>query len=216
MAVRCFGAASNHPKLFDAELVNLSRSGMFLASAQLVEPGAEVEFEFNLDDGVVALRGKAEVVRRVEAGRAVVAGMGLRFVALDEPAQELLARLVDDSLAVPEIILGTESGAFPSGGIVFHHGSIRVVLSPETARCFTRNPLLHIGVGGCFLPADADVPLGTGYQLDIVDGEGRTLLRCKALVAAKQARQIGLRLVDVDRATLQVLREQITKLAPAR
>jgi hypothetical protein len=62
------------------------------------------------------------------------------------------------------------------------------------------------------LGAEKDVPLGTGYPLDIVDAAGRVLLRCKAKVAAKQARRLGLRLVDVDRAALQALRGAIANL----
>ena len=60
-------------------------------------------------------------------------------------------------------------------------------LTAATAGFFTYNPLLHVGVGGCFLPAETDVPLGTGYQLDILDGSERVIMRCKAKVAAKQA-----------------------------
>jgi hypothetical protein len=74
---------------------------------------------------------------------------------------------------------------------------------------------MHIGIGGCFIPADTEVPLGTGYQLDVVDVTGRLLLRCKARVAAKQERRIGVRLVDVDRTSLQALRAEVARLAPA-
>ena len=90
--------------------------------------------------------------------------------------------------------------------------SIRVRLTAATATFFTYNPLLHVGVRGCFLPAEGDVPLGTGYQLDIFDEADRLLVRCKAKVAAKQDRWIGLRFLDVDRVALQTLRAEVAKL----
>jgi hypothetical protein len=74
---------------------------------------------------------------------------------------------------------------------------------------------MHIGIGGCFIPAEADIPLGTGYQLDIVDAGGQLVLRCKARVAAKQERRIGVRFIDVDRSALLKLRGEIAKLAAA-
>jgi hypothetical protein len=105
----------------------------------------------------------------------------------------------------------------PAGGglVRFEHGSLRIVLTATTAVYFTYNPLLHIGVGGCFVPAERDIPLGTGYQLDVVDVGGRLVLRCKAKVAAKQEDRIGVRLVDVDRAELLRLRAEIAKLVPS-
>ena len=79
-------------------------------------------------------------------------------------------------------------------------------------RTISPTKLLHIGVGGCFVPAGEDVPLGTGYQLDVVDASGRLVLRCKAKVAAKQERRIGIRLLDVDRAEMLRLRAEVTRL----
>jgi PilZ domain len=212
VAVPCLPAGALPTQTIDAELVNISASGMFVASAERLDIGTVVEFAFKLDDGLVALRGRAEVVRLASQD---TVGMGLRFVALDESGQELVAKLIDAaSLGVPEApVMDSRSGAVSAGRVSYDHGSLRVVLSSATKHYFTQNPLLHIGVGGCFLPAlVAEVPLGTGYQLDIVDTGGRLLVRCKAKVAAKQDRQIGLRLVDVDRATLQALRGEIAKL----
>ena len=104
----------------------------------------------------------------------------------------------------------------PNGRAVeYAHGTVRITLSSATAAYFTYNPLMHIGIGGCFIPAEADVPLGTGYQLDIVDPDGHIVLRCKGRVAAKQERRIGIRFVDVDRAELLRLRGEIAKLGPA-
>ena len=123
--------------------------------------------------------------------------MGLRFVMLDGAARSLVERLVQASDAAPEV--PTAPGYAPPA-VEFEHGSVRVRLTAATASFFTYNPLLHVGMGGCFLPAETDVPLGTGYQLDILDGGDRLIVRCKAKVAAKQDRWIGLRFLDIERS----------------
>jgi hypothetical protein len=194
--------------LVGAELVNLSSSGMLLTSARPLPVGSVVEFQFRLD-GLVALSGRAEVARTVTDPPR----MGLRFVALDEAARELVQRLVAASDAAPEV---PTAPGFAPPAVEFAHGSVRVRLTAATATFFTYNPLLHVGVGGCFLPADQDVPLGTGYQLDILDGADRLIVRCKAKVAAKQDRWIGVRFVDIERSALQALRAEVAKLASAR
>jgi hypothetical protein len=186
-----------------AELVNVSRSGMLVTGVRPFEVGTSVEFQFRMDE-VVALRGTA-VVARVEAD-VHPARVGLRFVALDAEAEDLLARLIDAGAAPPEI---PTAPGYAAPAVEFEHGSIRVRLSAATALYFTYNPLLHIGVAGCFLPADRDVPLGTGYQLDIFDEGDHLLLRCKATVAAKQEGRIGLRFVDVPREALHELRARV-------
>jgi hypothetical protein len=201
----------------ETELVNLSRSGMFLASrGALLDVGVTVAFQFSLDDGLVVMRGTAEVVRVTPQGER---GMGLRFVALDAESSDLVDRIVDVNSREPAPVPFEEEdplGSAPSSGrpVEYGHGTVRIVLSSATAAYFTYNPLLHIGIGGCFIPCEADVPLGTGYQLDIVDAGGRLLLRCKGKVAAKQERRIGIRLVDLDRPSLLKLRGEIAKLGP--
>jgi PilZ domain len=48
----------------DTQLVDLSRSGMFLASrGKLLDVGVTVEFQFSLDEELVVMKGTAEVVR---------------------------------------------------------------------------------------------------------------------------------------------------------
>jgi hypothetical protein len=192
----------------EAELVNVSSSGMLLSSGQPLPVGAVVEFQFRLDDGLVALTGRAEVVRAVlEPPR-----MGLRFVTLDSAGRNLVQRMVEASEAAPQVP-PTPGHAQPA--VEFDHGSLRVRLTAATASFFTFNPLLHVGVGGCFVPAETDIPLGTGYQIDILDGNELLLVRCKAKVAAKQDRWIGLRFLDIERSALQALRAEIAKLKPA-
>lgn len=193
----------------ETELVNLSTSGMLLASTEPLAVGSVVDFQFKLGDGLAVLSGRAEVVRTV----AEPPRMGLRFVALEGDARTFVQRVIEASEAAPEV--PTEPGFAPAL-IEFAHGTVRVRLTPATARFFTYNPLLHVGVGGCFLPAQTDVPLGTGYQMDIVDEAERLLVRCKAKVAAKQERWIGLRFLDMERSALQALRAEIAKLASPR
>jgi hypothetical protein len=201
----------------ETQLVNLSRSGMFLASrGKLLDVGVVVGFQFTLDDGHVVMKGTAEVARLALTDER---GMGLRFVDLDADARALVDRIVDansrEPVPVPFEEEDTIRHTLPGGRAVeYGHGTVRITLSAATAAYFTYNPLMHIGIGGCFIPAEADVPLGTGYQLDIVDAKGQLLFRGKGRVAAKQERRIGIRLVDVDRAELLKLRNEIAKLGP--
>lgn len=201
----------------ETQLVNLSTSGMFVASqGPLLAIGANVEFQFSLDDGLVVMKGKAEVMRVVTEGER---GMGFRFVALDAETRSLVDRIVDvnsrNPAPVPVEEEETARQLLPGGRAVeYGHGTVRIILSSVTAAYFTYNPLMHIGIGGCFIPAEADVPLGTGYQLDIVDAGGHLILRCKGKVAAKQERRIGIRIVDLDRAALVRLRAEIAKVGP--
>ncbi|HSZ84215.1 MAG TPA: PilZ domain-containing protein [Polyangia bacterium] len=203
----------------ETQLVNLSRSGMFLASrGKLLDIGVVVGFQFTLDDGLVVMQGTAEVVRLSFEGER---GMGLRFVDLDADSRVLVDRIVDANAREPAPVPFEEEDtvrhSLPGGRAVeYGHGTIRITLSAATAAYFTYHPLMHIGIGGCFIPAEMDVPLGTGYQLDIVDASGRLVLRCKAKVAAKQELRIGVRLVDVDRPSLLKLRAEIAKLGPTR
>jgi PilZ domain len=200
---------SQPPENVETQLVNLSLSGMFLASrGKLLDVGVVVEFQFQLDDGYVVMKGTAEVAR-------LSLGMGLRFVDLDADARALVDRIVEANSREPAPLPFEEEDTIRQPGerpVEYGHGTVRITLSGATAAYFTYNPLLHIGIGGCFIPAEGDVPLGTGYQLDIVDAKGQLVLRCKGRVAAKQERRIGIRFIDVDRPALLKLRGEIAKL----
>ena len=200
----------------DTQLVDLSRSGMFLASrGKLLDVGVIVEFLFSLDEELVVMKGTAEVVRVALEGER---GMGLRFVDLDADSRKLVDRIVDANSREPAPVpVELDARQAPPGGraVEYGHGTVRITLSAATAAYFTYNPLMHVGIGGCFIPAEADVPLGTGYQLDIVDATGRLVVRSKGRVVAKQERRIGIRLVDIDRDSLLRLRAEIAKLGTA-
>ena len=212
------GAPSGAGESVETQLVNLSRSGMFLASrGKLLDVGVTVGFQFTLDDGLVVMKGTAVVARLSLEGER---GMGLRFVDLDAESRLLVDRIVEANSREPAPVPFEEEDTgrhtLPGGRAVeYGHGTVRITLSAATAAYFTYNPLMHIGIGGCFIPAEADVPLGTGYQLDIVDAAARLVLRCKGRVVAKQERRIGIRLIDLDRDSLLKLRAEIAKLAPS-
>ena len=76
----------------ESQSVNISRSGMFVVSDHPGSVGSLVDFEFCLEDGLVLLKGKGEVVRVTQAP---VSGMGIRFVELDEESRKCIARIVE-------------------------------------------------------------------------------------------------------------------------
>ena len=76
----------------ESQSVNISRTGMFLACDNPGPIGSPVDFEFCLEDGLVLLRGKGEVVRVTQNP---VSGMGVRFRELDEDSRKCIARIVE-------------------------------------------------------------------------------------------------------------------------
>ncbi len=74
---------------------NVSMTGMFIRTDRIQPPGTVAAFEFNLD-GLSLIRGEAEVVwvRERHQGPDRPAGLGLRFVRLDEECRELIRRAV--------------------------------------------------------------------------------------------------------------------------
>src|SRR4051812_23254554 len=75
----------------ETQSMNVSRSGMFIASRTSVPIGTAIDFEFSLADGFPLLRGTAEVTR-ISANPA---GVGVRFNLLDEPSRKLIDRIVE-------------------------------------------------------------------------------------------------------------------------
>lgn len=76
----------------DTQSMNISRTGMFIVTDTPAPLGSRLDFEFSLSDGFVLLKGTAEVVRVATGG--IVAGMGLRFLDLDEAYQQVIDRIV--------------------------------------------------------------------------------------------------------------------------
>ncbi len=76
----------------ESQSVNISRTGMFVVSDTPGPVGSLVDFAFCLEDGLVLLKGKGEVVRVTQQP---VVGMGVRFRELDEDSRKCLARIVE-------------------------------------------------------------------------------------------------------------------------
>ena len=127
----------------ETHLVNLSRSGMFLASrGKLLDVGVTVEFKFSVDDELVVMQGTAQVVRLSLDGER---GMGLRFVDLDAESRRLVDQIVDmnsrEPVPVPYEEEDTMRTAVPGQRAVeYGHGTVRITLSSATAGYFTYNP----------------------------------------------------------------------------
>jgi uncharacterized protein (TIGR02266 family) len=223
--------------------MNISRTGMFIGTPEPAPIGSRVDFEFVLSDGFTLLRGSAEVVRAV---RGAVTGMGIRFLDLDEESRRLIDRIVDVNdeegrnptlgfdfarpatavsmpvvgpagvVAPPPPAAAVAQAPAPQRPISFDGRNLRIALGPLTVHVFTQNPLLNVRTGGLFVPADEDVPLGTMFEVEIVDGGGGKMLAAKGKVVAKQELRVGIRLVDPDKDALVRLRAEVAKLAPSK
>ncbi len=207
--------------------MNISPTGVFIETETPAAVGSRIEFNFMLDDGFTLLRGTADVVRVVTAGP--VNGMGVRFVDLDDAYRDLIARIIavnnqegrnstltfDFSRAATVHTMPVVQDVAPRP-IAFDGRSLRVVLSPLTVSHFTQNPLLNVRSGGFFVPADEDVPLGTVFQVEILDGASRLLVTGKGKVVAKQDMHVGVRLADVDKEALARLRAEVERLASSK
>jgi uncharacterized protein (TIGR02266 family) len=80
----------------DEVSVNLSTSGMFIRTRDPRPPGAVFNFQFQLGEDFSLIEGRAEVVwrRRQSEGPDKMPGMGVKFVNLDVPSQQLIDRLI--------------------------------------------------------------------------------------------------------------------------
>lgn len=67
-----------------AEARNMSRSGMFIVTAEPVQVGDEMKISFEGDEGTIEV--KAEVMWRGPAEGTSEAGLGLRIVGFDQGA----------------------------------------------------------------------------------------------------------------------------------
>lgn len=88
------------PAFIQSYAVNLSAQGMFLPSTTPLQPGERLRFEVVLADALPVLRGEAEV--RWTEQSPTLQGMGVRFVRLDAPSQELLTQVLTWKAEHPE------------------------------------------------------------------------------------------------------------------
>ncbi|MDH3746069.1 MAG: PilZ domain-containing protein, partial [Acidobacteriota bacterium] len=76
---------------------SLALEGMFVVAAEPQRPGAEVAFELTLSDGHPLVKGRGVVAwSRATSGKAVTAGMGIRFLDLDTRSERLVRRIVEE------------------------------------------------------------------------------------------------------------------------
>jgi len=221
----------------ESQSLNISRTGIFIASDTPGPVGTIIDFEFALSDGLLLLKGKGEVVRVTQSP---VAGMGVRFRELDEESRKCLERIVAtnekegrrphvplDFHAEPKVATPRPVVAAPRPSSHPLHGATRVQpglsvvghdlqirLTPLTVGYFTNNPLINIRLGGFVIPIDEDVSLGASFDVAIVDNDGVSLFHGKGKVVAKHEHRIGLRLSDVDKHVLVRLQNEVGRLSP--
>jgi uncharacterized protein (TIGR02266 family) len=226
----------------ETQSMNISSTGMFIVTEAPTPMGTVIEFEFSLADGFVLLKGLAEVVRVVTGG--IVEGMGVRFVDLDPENQRIINRIVAvnsdegreptlrfdfsrpataQQMPVVEEILSpelleeeVEAPPAPKPLLQFTGLAFRLVLSPETAHHFTSNPLANVRTGGLMVPGEKDVPLGTIFEVTIVDPADKTILAGKGKVVTKHELRLGLRLVDVPKENLTRLQTAVAEVAKTK
>ncbi len=87
----------HHGVYFAEYSANISMTGMFIKTDRLQSPGTLLTFEFTLADGWCAITGEAEVVwvRKRSRGPDLPAGMGLRFLEIDDESRGLIRRVVE-------------------------------------------------------------------------------------------------------------------------
>jgi len=221
----------------ESQSLNISRSGMFLASDKPGPVGSIVEFEFALADGLSLLKGKGEVVRITQTP---VLGMGVRFRELDPDSRKCLESIVSSNeregrtspvpldfggethpgdAAPIAASLGRTAHGLPGAtrvqpGLSVDGHDLRVRLTPLTVGYFTNNPLINIRLGGFVIPIEDEVSLGAIFDVSIMDNDGISLFHGKGKVVAKHEHRIGIRLADVDKSVLGRLQAEVGKLSP--
>lgn len=217
----------------ESQAINISRSGMFLASDNPGTVGSLVEFELALADGLSLLKGQGEVVR---VTRTPVAGMGIRFRELDQESRRCLESIVTSNeregrapwvsldFATEPRDAGRDSAPPVRGallgatrvqpGLSVDGSQMRIRLTPLTVGYFTNNPLINIRLGGFVIPIEDEASLGAVFEVAILDNDGISLFHGKGKVVAKDGHRIGIRLSDIDKAVLARLQGEVGKLSP--
>jgi uncharacterized protein (TIGR02266 family) len=207
----------------ETQSVNISRTGMYLTTTEVVPVGTVLDIEVGLEDGMSLLKGKAEVVR---VGTTPPHGLGVRFVELDAASQRLVDRIVEVNtqegkrstvpldFANPDPARGG-SGPPSGAGVTWTDTSVAIDLNVQTVSYFVYNPLLNIRLGGFVVPSEKEVSLGTVFTVSITTAAGATLFQGKGKVVAKHEKRLGIRLTEVDKTVLGRLQTEVQKLAAA-
>jgi uncharacterized protein (TIGR02266 family) len=215
----------------ETQSMNISNTGMFIVTDTPASIGSTIDFDFSLADGFTLLKGTADVMRVVTGGP--VNGMGVRFADLDESNRRLIGRIVAvndeegrNSTLTFDFSRSATAGSMPivdeaslsatNRPIHFDGRNLRLILGPLTVHHFTQNPLLNVRSGGFFISAEENVPLGTVFQVEIVDGDGRPVITGKGKVVAKQDLRVGIRLADADKDGMARLKAEVGRLAPTK
>ena len=208
----------------ETQSVNISRTGMYLTTSEVVPVGTVLELEVGLADGSALLKGKAEVVR---VGTTAPQGLGVRFVELDAASQRLVDRIVEVNTQEgkkPTVALdfandagrGGAAGQATGAGVTWSgDSSVAIELNPFTVSYFVYNPLLNIRLGGFVVPSEKEVSLGTVFTVTITTAAGVSLFQGKGKVVAKHEKRLGIRLTEVDKVVLGRLQTEVQKLASA-
>ncbi len=215
----------------ESQSLNISRTGMFLACDTPGSVGSTVDFELALEDGLLLLKGKGEVVR---VTRTPVLGMGVRFRELDEDSRKCLEGIVatnEKEGRTPWVPLDFASDSGAPGaparasqslrgatrvqpGLSVAGHDLQVRLTPLTVGYFTNNPLINIRLGGFVIPIEDEASLGAAFDVAILDNDGISLFHGKGKVVAKDGHRIGIRLSDIDKSVLARLQAEVAKLSP--
>ena len=80
------------------DLANISASGMFVRSREVIPEGRVVRFQLTLIPQGQLIRGEGEVVwsRQFGLGANLPAGLGIRFLQTDEASQRILKSILGD------------------------------------------------------------------------------------------------------------------------
>jgi hypothetical protein len=82
------------PEFVQVTCLNISQSGMLLTGQTLPAIGAELEFKFVLESGIVILSGKGKIMRHAsEVGG--TASFGVAFAEDNPPNPRILARVIE-------------------------------------------------------------------------------------------------------------------------
>jgi uncharacterized protein (TIGR02266 family) len=95
---------------------DVSRGGIFIKTANPFPPGTLLKFEIRLASDQAVIAGVGRIVWKRDAGTASVehpAGMGVKFIKIDEPSKAVIDRLVNTRVDAGRAYEGSEQGQAP-------------------------------------------------------------------------------------------------------